>query len=68
MKWISVKDKLPDTHEQFIIKNYVKGGKPKICIMCAVFYDNEWFLLEYWGADEREKINGVTHWMSLPKS
>lgn len=64
--WIKCTDRLPETHEQFIVSNHIKKGNPPQIVICAVYEEGEFYLLEWWGADEKRRIKGVTHWMPLP--
>ena len=53
MKWISVKDKLPEGYIRVLVISAVKQH--------VALYMGDRFVV--WG----ESIKGVTHWMPLPK-
>jgi len=57
MKWISVKDRLPEEHTWILICDCIKK-----CVDRGIFLNGEFVLpdLEYFPR------KGTTHWMSLP--
>ncbi len=66
-KWIPIKKKMPSFEDgQIIVSNFIEDGTPQQIVICAVCWDGKFYLLEWWGANERKKIKGVTHWMPLP--
>lgn len=75
MKWISVKDKLP-TQEQtvLVLVYYVTGDDKKFSPYClaedisgAIFWKGE-FYLDHPTKDYPCVLEGVTHWIELPKA
>jgi hypothetical protein len=60
MKWISVKDRLPEDSQEVII--YSEGGK----VEAGVYYCKE-FGFDYYDVSIRDIIVNVTHWMPLPE-
>ncbi len=66
-KWISVKDRLPESNELVLV---IASGKPKDNITLygacelAEYYDSYGWILEMWP----EWMGAVvTHWMPLPE-
>ncbi|HJY22932.1 MAG TPA: DUF551 domain-containing protein [Hanamia sp.] len=59
-KWISVKDKLPHTHDYVLAYLSILYGECKVCFYhCGNFYANN--------VDDEILTQYVTHWMSLPQ-
>lgn len=76
MKWISVKDRLPNTArgtaEQFVVASFVKGAPIECIVICACWYNGKFYNLEYWQTVDVFNISGlemktITHWMPLPE-
>jgi len=74
MNWISVKDRLPDISDFYLIAYYFRRKSIKdICVTEAFFLPptDEWV----WGSidgevyysDDKKNQFIVTHWMPLPK-
>lgn len=53
MKWISVKDQMPEESGQYIVCTKKKG------VYCTWFYTNE-------GSFGAKGATHITHWMPLP--
>ena len=68
MKWISVKDRLPDVSDEFLDwSQHIVCLKNKAVIIMEYHTLNgthRWF---YQGVGEENKFNPVTHWMPLPE-
>ena len=61
MKWISVKDRLPDDQYE---SSYLVICKYKACTECDVAYIDE---DDFWREEKYDRKVPVTHWMPLPK-
>ena len=61
-KWISVKDKLPESKYDMVVA-YTKGND-----VFLVWYNNNFDELNYGWTNENDiPIFGVTHWLPLPQ-
>jgi hypothetical protein len=58
-EWISVKDRLPENGQRVLCYNKYMYVKDYDC----VFYDGDF----NWTGSRIGQIEGVTHWMPLPK-
>jgi len=60
MKWISVKDRLPDRDAPYIV--FIETADPDKPLMLIAWYRPEFGfsgIVTYW-------IDAITHWMELP--
>ena len=62
-EWISVKDKLPELHEEVLVCNEEYGLSELGFATVAVLDGTDW--IETW--DRRTEIHYITHWMPLPE-
>lgn len=76
-RWISVKDKLPETYETYdftgesvevsrtVIVNIIERSISYTC--CAVYMKQDGWITESWDSSEVGRpLSDVTHWMVLP--
>lgn len=61
MKWISVKDRLPEEGDTVLVFN-TSGGEDCLVTIAIKWPNEEWFLTEIETTSEE-----VTHWMPLPE-
>ena len=80
-EWISVKDKLPEKDEQYLVYKVYKGpnfnefGLQEVCGFATNLkdIDDEWFTKKRAGFYEYDsevgfyEPAGITHWMPLPE-
>lgn len=59
MEWISVKESLPKVNDSYIV--FIDDGGKRF-IRQVAFVNGRWYKFEVF-----ERINNITHWMSLPE-
>ena len=67
MNWISVKDRLPETEDSYLIwppNKYAGGVAPFSLYDCREYKKNTFYLESEYG--EVSILEEVTHWMPLP--
>lgn len=63
MKWISVKEKLPD-YDVDVLWIDESGHQ----FIGEIDHDNDWQNFQSWNRDFDNNVIPITHWMPLPKA
>lgn len=66
MKWVSVKDRLPDSEERVLTITVYKQNRKDVP---QIFYylNNYSFVLKRWEYPEDQCYEKITHWQPLPE-
>jgi hypothetical protein len=62
MKWISVKDELPDNYDFVLVARHSKSNCP--AVMETMFFNNRFYTFRF---REKQEFLNPTHWTLIPE-